>query len=250
MCVLFHFLEGGWNNNPSAGQLQGIFRRLMVRCGVSPSGQGNVAAQDGTVSLSALEMSSAETTEELDPPFANIAAIMCDHSYLPTRFGALVDNALVYIAGFVVRQVLRRLSCDVCRASLVKHAIPTSFDESYHLLVLKNNGGLMIPSDGTVKVVKAAERVIRQFQSGQALKVSVVTHVVREEIGTEDVFLLREHIEETQFGIDNHHSDLLRSVVSVFFKVRLHHIAKMASLKYQSGSTRKKLCKTVLFQGF
>lgn len=198
------------------------------------------------MSLSAVEVSSAETAGELDPPFANIAAIMCDHSFLHAHFGGLVDNALVYIAEFVVRQVLRRLSCVVCRASLVKDTILTS----YHLLVLKNNGGLMIPSDGTVKVVKAAERVIRQLQLGQALKVSVVTHVVQEWIGTEDVFLLREHIEETQFDIDNHHSNLLRLVVSVFLKIRLHHIANMSSLRYQSGSTRKKLCKTVLFQGF
>ena len=31
----------------------------------------------------------------------------------------------------------------------------------------------------------------------------------------------------TQFGIDNHHSDLLSWVVSVFDKIRLHHIAKL-----------------------
>lgn len=191
-----------------------------------------MAAQDGTVSLSAAEMSSVESAEELDPPFVNIAAIMCDHSYLPMRFGGLVDNTLSYISRFVVRQVLRKLSCDVCRGSLVKDAIPTSFDESYHLLILKNKGGLMIPSDGTVKMVTAAERVIRQLQSGQALKVSVVTHVVREEIGTEDVLFLREHIEITQFGIDNHHSNRLRLTVSVFLKVRLHHIAKMAPIRY------------------
>lgn len=54
-----------------------------------------MAAQDGTVSLSAVEMSSAESAEELDPPFVNIAAIMCDHSYLPMRFGGLVDTTLV-----------------------------------------------------------------------------------------------------------------------------------------------------------
>lgn len=108
----------------------------------------------------------------------------------------------------------------------------------------------MIPSEGTVKVVRAAERVIRQVHSGQAPKVSVVIHVVREEIGTDDVFLLGEHTGDTQFGIDNHHSNLLKLVVSVFLKIRLHHIAKLTSLKYQSGSTRKKLCKTVLFQGF
>ncbi|XP_030298055.1 uncharacterized protein LOC115596783 [Sparus aurata] len=184
--LLFNSIRasGGWNNNPSAGQFQGIFRRLIVRCGVSPSGLGNVAAQDDTASLSAVDMSSAETADELPSPFVNFAALVCDHSYLPTRFGGLVDNALVYIAGFVVRQVLRRLSCDVCRASLVTDAVHSSHDKSYHLLVLKNNGGLMIPSEGTVEVVRAAERVIRQVHSGQAPKVSMVIHLVRHPCST------------------------------------------------------------------
>ncbi|KAK1878571.1 Transposable element P transposase, partial [Dissostichus eleginoides] len=213
--LLFNSIRasGGWNNNPSARQFQAIFRRLMVRCGVSPSETGNVAAQDHTVSLSAVEMSSAETAEEPPSPFANISAVVSDHSYLPTRFGGLVENALDYIAGFVVRQILRKLSCDVCRASLVRDAVPSSFDESYHLLALKNNGGLVIPSKGTVKVLRAAERVIRQASTRQAPKVSTVTYIVREEIGTEDVFQLGEHIEETQFGIDNHYSNLLSLVV-------------------------------------
>ncbi|XP_041918899.1 uncharacterized protein LOC121683349 [Alosa sapidissima] len=235
---------------PPPGQFQAIFRRLMVRCGVSSGETGHVAAQDSSVSLSAVEMSSAETAEEHTSPFANISALVCDHSYLPTRFGGLVENTLVYIAGFVVRQVLRKLSCDVCHVSLVGEAVPSLFDKSYHLLALKNNGGLVIPSQGTVKVLRAAERVIRQASAMQAPKVSTVTHIVREEIGTEDVFLLGEHIEETQFGIDNHHSDLLSLVVPVFLKIRLHHIAKLTSLELQKGSTGKKLCKTVLFQGF
>ncbi|KAG2463144.1 FETUB protein, partial [Polypterus senegalus] len=100
MCIL-----EGWNNNPSAGQFQAIFRCLMVRCGAFPSTSGNVAAQDETVSLSAVEMSStpAAAEEEMPSPFANIPAIVCDHSYLPTHFGGLVENALVYISGSVER---------------------------------------------------------------------------------------------------------------------------------------------------
>lgn len=129
-------------------------------------------------------------------------------------------------------------------------AVQASFDKSYHLLALKNNGSRVIPSQGTVKVLRTAERVMRRASTVQAPKVSTVIHIVREEIGTEDVFLLGEHIEETQFGSDNHHSDLLSLVVSVFVRIRLHHIAKLTSLELQKGSTRKKLCKTVLFHGF
>ena len=54
------------------------FCLLMVRCGVSTSTSGNVAAQDETVSLSAFEMSSsppAEETEELSSPFASICQL-------------------------------------------------------------------------------------------------------------------------------------------------------------------------------
>lgn len=185
------------------------------------------------MSLSAVEMSSASETEELPSPFVNVSALICDHSYLPTRFGGLVENALVYISGFVVRQILRKLSCGVCRASLVTDAARASFDQSYHLLTLKNRGGLMIPSEGTVKVVRSAERYIRQSVSGQAVSVSVIKQFVRAEIGSDDVFLLKEHIQETQFGIDNHHFSLLSLVVSVFHKLRLHHIAKLSTLKLQ-----------------
>ena len=75
---------------------------------MSPSASGNVAVQDQTVSLSALDESSsptAEATDEIPSPFAKITAIVSDHSYLPTHFGGLVDNALVYISGFVVCQI-------------------------------------------------------------------------------------------------------------------------------------------------
>lgn len=92
----------------------------MARCGVvKPSSKGNVTAQDDTESLpavamssaaqsyhidtstnlSAVDMSSAEEGEDLPSPFADIPALVHDHSYLPTRFDGLVDNALVYISG-------------------------------------------------------------------------------------------------------------------------------------------------------
>ena len=83
-----------------------IFRKLMARCGVVKSSRGNVTAQDETeclpavidTDLSAVDLSSA-AGEELPSPFADIPALIHDHSYLPVRFDGLVDNALVYISG-------------------------------------------------------------------------------------------------------------------------------------------------------
>ena len=116
-CVVF---GGGWNNNPNASQFKYIFRKLMARCGVvKPSTKGNVTAQDETESLpaaatsstnqsyqintsvadlSAVDLSSAEG-EDLPSPFADIPALVHDHSYLPKYFDGLVENVLVYISG-------------------------------------------------------------------------------------------------------------------------------------------------------
>ena len=88
---------------------------------VKPSSKGNVTAQDETeslpavatsstaqsylidtsiASLSAVDMSSAEG-EDLPSPFADIPALVHDHSYLPKHFDGLVENVLVYISGRV-----------------------------------------------------------------------------------------------------------------------------------------------------
>ncbi|XP_031139614.1 uncharacterized protein LOC116039000 [Sander lucioperca] len=262
--LLFNSIRasGGWNNNPNASQFKYIFRKLMARCGVVKPCRGNVTAQDDTeslpavidtsTSLSAVDMSSA-AGEDLPSPFADIPALVHDHSYLPVRFDGLVDNALVYISGFVVRRALKKLSCDVCRASLVTDAASAIKDQSYHLLTLKNNGGLVIPSEGTVSVVRAAEWVIRQASAStrrsQPIKLLEVVYIVRKRIGSKDVFVLGEHIGKTQYGIDSHHHTLLTLVVSLFFKQRLHHIAKMINLSLQSNNMQQKLNKTVLFKG-
>ncbi|KAK1904879.1 DNA transposase THAP9 [Dissostichus eleginoides] len=221
----------------------------MARCGVvKPSSKGNVTAQDDTESLpavamssaaqsyhidtstnlSAVDMSSAEEGEDLpsETMKSNMAAVrlapvQAMFIYLPTFFDGLVDNALVYISGFVVRRTLKKLSCDVCRASLVTDAASASKDKSYHLLTLRNNGGLVIPSEGTVRVIRAAEWVIRQASAdsrrSQPIKLLEVLYIVRKRIGPEDL--------------------------------RLHQIAKITTLSLQSGNMRQKLTKTVLFKG-
>lgn len=51
-----------------------------------------------STNLSAANLSSAEG-EGLPSPFADIAVLVHDHSYLPECFDGLVDNVLVYITG-------------------------------------------------------------------------------------------------------------------------------------------------------
>lgn len=143
VCIVFLFsIQGGWNNNPSSAVWWfGVVSHLVRQ-----------AMWQHKITLCPCLLWSCPLLKLLKSTICIRQHFGCDHSYLPTQFGGLVENALVYREGFVVRQILRKLSCDVCRASLVRDARPASFDKSYHLLALKNNGGLVIPSQGTVKV--------------------------------------------------------------------------------------------------
>lgn len=142
---------------------------------------------------------------------------------------------LTQISGFVVRQALKKLPCD-----LMTDAASAIKNRSYQLLSLKNNGGLVIPSEGTVRVFRAAEWVICQastsFRRPRPIKLLEGMYIVQKRIGSEDVFVLGEHIDDTQFGIDNHHHSLITLVVSLFFKLRLSHIAKTTTLSLQSNN--------------
>ncbi|RVE56167.1 hypothetical protein OJAV_G00233820 [Oryzias javanicus] len=103
------------------------------------------------------------------------------------------------------------------------------------------------PSD----VLRAAERGIPQASTKQAPKVSTVSHIHLEEIGTEDVLLLGEHIAGTQFGIDNHHS-YLSLVVCVYENKAAQHCQTYRKKKALQSSFRGfSSCKAFMsnFQG-
>lgn len=230
-----------------------------MRCGVQPGITGNVTPQDNTSLISGaaahLDASNGPMSphDEAALPFDNVPSIVLDHAYLPTRFGYLLDNSLVYISGWVVKKAMTKLSCNSCRSSLVTDDAPQEFSQHYHLLRLKNSGGLMIPSGGTVKVIRSAERCIRHLMkvdtASHHCHLDRVDHFVRADIGHEDIFELGQHIVDTQSGVDNHHYQLISLLVSLFYTLRQHHIAKVHTQKLQLDSTRKKLTKVILFKG-
>lgn len=76
-----------------------------------------------------------------------------------------MENAVV----FEFRHILKKLLCDICRGRLVTDALTATFDQSSHLLKLKKRGGLMIPYEGTARVVRSAEHLIHFSLPRQAV---------------------------------------------------------------------------------
>lgn len=247
-----YIFSGGWNNNPDSQQFRAIYKRMVFKCGVHPGDTGNVQPLDSLdVVLHASSM------EDVNPtPFVEDSSrVILDHDYnrwMDANTSMVVDNAIVYIAGWVVKKAVTKLECNTCREVLVTDEVP-HYDRAYHLLVLKNRGGLVVPSQGTVAVIKSAEKAIRQLLDINSVtkhcKPAKVEYVVKAELGTSDVFKMENHIIETQHGIDNHQYDLLSLLVHIYFTLRQHHIARMYNLRQQGDSVRHKLTKTILFKG-
>ena len=68
----------------------------------------------------------------------------------------------MYIAGFVVRHLLKRLQCSTCKAALSNsEALDTSVSADYGLLNVKDRGGLMSQLDDVVRLCKVSESHFR-----------------------------------------------------------------------------------------
>lgn len=239
------------------------FRHLLHRCGVSTSSAGNVTALDPTSILAVGHASNqeristdtdadADSTQSIEDDLAAIG-VLNDHDFRPA-LSALVGNVVCYIAGFVVRRALDRLKCSVCQEALVSREEPQDLSELYHLLQLKDRGGLMTPSAGALKVVLTAEEELRhltpRLDSAQRMvQLRALECAVLGRIGSDDVLSLGRHSVDTQYGLDNHHTDLIRLLVANFHRVRLHHQARLHTARLQRNSRRQKLTKVVLFSG-
>lgn len=246
MCLL-----GGWNNNPNCQQFKYIMRRLQVRCGVKPGSTGNVQVESSNL----LSLEAPVLPQEPAPsPFEDS---IIDHTYCQCIMKLhiiTVENIVVYMAGWVIRKIMKRLTCNTCRESLVTdHVPPGHGEQGYSLLKLRNRGGLLVPSRGTVSLLMASEKAIRRCMNIHSAKnictKQQILYQVKCEYGTLDPLSLGDHIHETQHGIDNHYYSLMGLLVEIYYTVRQHHIAKCYSMKKQGQSVRQKLNKVVLFKG-
>lgn len=198
-----------------------------------------------------------ETVTTLPSPFHKQDSVYTslDHPYslwYAPKFTGFIENIAVYIAGFVVRKAIRKIECNTCRQSLVSSYDHENHSHMYHLLSLRNQGGLVIPSQGTVTVVMGAERALRRrmnvLTARPCPKQEVLT-IVKTEYGLCDPFALGSHIRDTQHGVDNHYFDLLDVVVTIYYSLRQRHIARLHTQRAKGRTVRQKYTKLILFKG-
>lgn len=240
---------GGSTNAPVASDVKQVIS-LLLRSGRKDGCIENILSKDERNPALMFEEEDIPVCfqQKLSMPFHNRSIMLPDHHYSSRVLQSLLPNSEVYIAGWVVQKALSRISCDTCRKCLVTEERPKDFTNAYHLLELKDSSVHFVPSEGTTRAVLTAQRVFRhmlRFVSPKHLFIPLlIEHEVLSKIGNRDIFNLKQHILETESGINNHHYQLIRLLTSIYYTLYQPYVSKLEQLKIYKRHTKQMLLKT------
>jgi len=267
--------RGGDNNNPSALQLKATWKRLLTHNQIKSISTGNCIPVDHckllciSDTISRMQESvktnldSVTGPRRCDAPLTDIATDTCrradDHDYLPNVdvLSTFTENVVVYIAGYVVRSLLKKIKCETCQLALQSTDLfEDTFRNDFALVCQKDRGGLIRPSSDVVAVCKSAERCVRDYTAScqkpicaeRFVSSHMCTKVMSHFIGTSVFSSLSDHALEME-PVDNHQVQLIRLVAQCYIQLRLHHQCRTYTRLVQGANCRSVLNKTVLFKG-
>ena len=178
-----------------------------------------------------------------------------DYSDIPdlAHLSMYVENVVLYIAGFVVKRVLAKISCVQCMSAVT---VDTLDDAASSLLTRKNRGGLMLPAPDVVLVCKVCERVFRtwfhsnagKLPAGDKVKARLINDVLRFVLDVEVFSCLDDHVLENDI-LNEHRKRLVKLVCNQYLAVRLFHAGKVLTRQMQGDRVRSVLSKTIILRG-
>ncbi|XP_065324717.1 uncharacterized protein LOC135931493 isoform X3 [Gordionus sp. m RMFG-2023] len=204
--------KGGFNNNPSAYQLRSAIRGVMI---------------------------------------AKMGALCTDVPDIQ-KLSPFVDNIATYISGYITRKLIseNKVKCYICiSAMIVKNC---KDQESYNLIKIKNNQGLIIPSRDVSRLCQYAESGFRTFEHNNQIKKfcifkRIISFVISKVIETNIFDNLVDHMLD-QEETSSHYQKLIRLIVERYINISFYHFADKQN-KNENTNIRQKLTKTILFKG-
>ena len=177
----------------------------------------------------------------------------------------LLDNVLYYIAGFVVRSLLKGLKCDGCRSALLldaddPHALHKGrYPLHAKLACFKQSGGLIFPSQSVLKIVKAVEVLFKNrvlfkdqqisFEKNLELKIQ---YGVLQQLGPDIFTRSSGHFFDHTIGEKcDHLSSLLKLVTKKYISLRMKTYGKQFTemvVHKNNPSIHHQLTRTILFR--
>ena len=144
--------SGGCSNNPTSSQFISIYKQLLMGHQIE-GGHGNCIVQDTTSILNAVE--DRCSIHEVQTGTSDVALARRydlelrmpseqDHDYADvpnvSELSEYKEAAISYIAGYVVKMVVKMISCPKCVSALT---VSTNTHSHIPFFVFKDNGGLI-----------------------------------------------------------------------------------------------------------
>lgn len=187
--------RGGWNDNPSALDVNYALRRIIAvkhcsmfssinrNCSLPKAGRDKEEVEDSET-VEDRKTNDSETESETETGFGhefeaanpnNMPSVNVDKLIISSQqtqendiYKKVVKNMLVYLAGYTVHQMLgisTKIHCPQCRIALVLNDNDLVDEECLAFLELKNTGGdyggLTKPSKSVYLIVDSAQKVFQ-----------------------------------------------------------------------------------------
>jgi len=141
-----------------------------------------------------------------------------DHDYLENIYYAteFSINVIVYVAGFIVRKIQKKIRCIEC----LKILLTAPNETTYHALIkIKSRGYLIHPSADVVFICRSAEKAIKsRFDNSNItkhLQREIENEIIHEFIGRNIFSELNNHT-ENQKPLQNHRFYLIKLIVETY----------------------------------
>jgi len=157
--------KGWFNNNTTASQFEVAFKLLIVHNEIKVSNGANCEPQDLTPILFVTSSKQVTNTNYLDllctiEEYSEENQVTDELVFLSQNEKRYIDDVVEYIAGFVVRKIVNKMSCLNCVTAITEN----NDENAFSLIRVKSRGGLIKPSRDVLVLCKTAEQIFKSFQ--------------------------------------------------------------------------------------
>ncbi|EZA48031.1 THAP domain-containing protein, partial [Ooceraea biroi] len=200
--------KGGHNNNPSCRQFEIAFKQLLVHCEIGGSEYANSVPQDTTSFLHAPSTRNRTSIDELsfsipqesEHQYVKTFDVDEEHNYATASVymncsSVYIDNVISYIAGFVVRSIQSKITCNTCSKMLICESTISSLQK------IKCRGKLINASQDVIKLCKIAKTSFRYYNVFKNYEKSILQILIHDALRKIPDSLFLNNVHMLQQGI-------------------------------------------------
>lgn len=244
--------RGHWCLNPTALYFMHSYRALVSnRLQLYGLSQGRNCTELQDVDRDDM-LSSVDDGVDLDMEQQHWESILC--KLQSSSSGNLQQNVLFYMSGWAVRQVLKVLKCDECKAVLVS-AEPHQPSLS-RLTLMKQKGGLIYASRSAYRVILLAdmtlehELLMRNVLLGDKRLLMRLLHATFKVVSADRLTFRALADHDGTSLMEQHGPRLIRLLATKYFNARLGHLGNLrtSSAVGAASSRRNQQTRALIFR--